>query len=739
MSGKIEEKNMNFLELKNIGKIYVAKNNVSIGIRHINLSFNKGEFVVITGKSGSGKTTLLNVISGMDSYEEGEILINGNPTSHYMQADWEKYRQNYISFIFQDYNIIDSFTVLQNVELALMYIKDKKERKNKAKELIEKVGLTNFINQRGSQLSGGQKQRTVIARALAKDSPIILADEPTGNLDTENASEIVKLLKAISKDKLVIVVTHSFSQFENIATREIRIYDGSIEIDNQISNELNISNTNNETINEYKDNVMRNGIILGENLYASKPKLAIFMSSLMIVGMLILFVMTSFCSRSFDIYKNKNMFNHVDGRLVILRQDEAIITDDELKQLQIKYNAKNSINYDYLYDYSSTMDFFSRDGKKTLKGYIEERTNYGKCDYGHYPNAYDEIMLFIPLEFKRYEKELTHIFLNRVNYTVTGIKYYKDNNLTPHFILSKEGYKNAEAVQFLFSNSLTGTFIIYDEKPYTMPVMKTYCSFTIPRNSFVVYEKEINESLVKDYDISMKLMYTLESGKEENNIVFDLKKDIMVYRNNIMADEDNYYKTEDHSVIVGMDLAMSIVKEIVDKKYNQASLFFENDREAKSVIKDIRTDGYIATLSNAIDYQKNESAAYIAFINTIIVAIWILSVLFVSTFLYLCATKSLNAFKNDLAIMRSMGLKTIEIKIAIFTRIFTNAIPSLILLIVLPLIIFNSPLLNPILPFLYWYEYLLIFIGVLLICTFIAKRSIKKVFNVSVKNALRGY
>ena len=185
---------MALLTLKDIGKIYVSEGSVSVGIRGVNLSFNKGEFVAVTGKSGSGKSTLLNVISGMDTYEEGELFIEDQPTSHYMQQDWEEYREKYISFIFQDYNIIESFTVLQNVELALMHIDDKKERRKRAMELLRRVGMTSHIRQKGSKLSGGQKQRTVIARALAKDSPIILADEPTGNLDAATSAEIIELL-----------------------------------------------------------------------------------------------------------------------------------------------------------------------------------------------------------------------------------------------------------------------------------------------------------------------------------------------------------------------------------------------------------------------------------------------------------------------------------------------------------------------------------------------------------------
>ena len=250
---------MKLLRLKDIGKIYVSDENVSVGIRGVNLSFDSGEIVAITGESGSGKSTLLNVISGMDSYEEGELYINNEPTSHYIESDWEEYRKNYVSFIFQNYNIIESFTVLENVELSLMHIENKAERRKRALELIDRVGLSTHIKHKGSKLSGGQKQRTVIARSIAKDSPIILADEPTGNLDSETSKEIIKLLYEISKDKLVVVVTHNFDEVEEFATRHIRIYDGNIESDHVIRESKIIEDIENNSniVNQSKKDHMK--------------------------------------------------------------------------------------------------------------------------------------------------------------------------------------------------------------------------------------------------------------------------------------------------------------------------------------------------------------------------------------------------------------------------------------------------------------------------------------------------
>ncbi len=193
------------LKLEKIGKIYDSNDILTVGIRGIDLAFDYNEFVTIEGESGSGKSTLLNVIGANDTYEEGELYFNGEPTSHYSESDWEKYREKNIATIFQDFNIIENLTVRENVELALFRLNDVKERRKVADDLIAKVGLTKQANQRGSKLSGGEKQRTVIARALAKDSPIILADEPTGNLDVKSSREIAKLLKDVSKDKLVMI------------------------------------------------------------------------------------------------------------------------------------------------------------------------------------------------------------------------------------------------------------------------------------------------------------------------------------------------------------------------------------------------------------------------------------------------------------------------------------------------------------------------------------------------------
>lgn len=223
------------IELKKASKFYSNKDTVSTGFSRVDLMLDIGEFVAITGESGSGKSTLLNVISGLDTYEEGEMYVAGQDTSAFQVEDYEAYRKKYIGNIFQDFNLVNSYTVYQNIELVMLISgKRKNECKEKIEELIDLVGLSEFKNAKVSKLSGGQKQRVAIARALAKDAPIIVADEPTGNLDSKSADLVIKTLKKVSRSKLVIIVTHNYEQVEEYITRKITMHDGKIIEDSKL-------------------------------------------------------------------------------------------------------------------------------------------------------------------------------------------------------------------------------------------------------------------------------------------------------------------------------------------------------------------------------------------------------------------------------------------------------------------------------------------------------------------------
>ena len=217
------------LILKDIHKDYPAGDMKVTALRGVSIAFRKNEFVSILGPSGCGKTTLLNIIGGLDQYTSGDLVIDGRSTKNFVDADWDAYRNHSIGFVFQSYNLIPHQTVLSNVELALTISGvSKAERRRRAKEALEKVGLGGEINKRPNQMSGGQMQRVAIARALVNNPEILLADEPTGALDSETSVQIMELLKEIAKDRLVIMVTHNPELAETYSTRIIRIIDGKI-------------------------------------------------------------------------------------------------------------------------------------------------------------------------------------------------------------------------------------------------------------------------------------------------------------------------------------------------------------------------------------------------------------------------------------------------------------------------------------------------------------------------------
>ena len=217
------------LELKKITKTYEVADFKQKALNKVDVKFRKNEFVSILGQSGSGKTTMLNIIGGLDKYTSGDLVINGVSTKEYTDRDWDTYRNHNVGFVFQSYNLIPHQTALQNVELALTLSGiEPKERRRRSIAVLKKVGLEKHMNKKPSQMSGGQMQRIAIARALVNDPDILLADEPTGALDSETSLQVLDLLKEIAKDKLVIMVTHNPEIAVNYSTRIVKLLDGEI-------------------------------------------------------------------------------------------------------------------------------------------------------------------------------------------------------------------------------------------------------------------------------------------------------------------------------------------------------------------------------------------------------------------------------------------------------------------------------------------------------------------------------
>ena len=220
------------LQIKEIHKEYKTGSLVQKALDGVSLNLRDNEFVAILGPSGSGKTTLLNIIGGLDRYDSGDLIINGVSTKRYKDRDWDSYRNHTIGFVFQSYNLIPHQTVLSNVELALTISGiPAKDRRQRALDALDKVGLREQAHKKPNQMSGGQMQRVAIARALVNDPDILLADEPTGALDTDTSIQVMNLLKEVAKDRLVVMVTHNPELAEEYATRIVKLRDGKITAD----------------------------------------------------------------------------------------------------------------------------------------------------------------------------------------------------------------------------------------------------------------------------------------------------------------------------------------------------------------------------------------------------------------------------------------------------------------------------------------------------------------------------
>ena len=217
------------LELKQIVKDYQAGDTAVHALKGVSIRFRRHEFVAVLGPSGCGKTTLLNIIGGLDQYTRGDLIINGRSTRDFRDRDWDTYRNHSIGFVFQSYNLIPHQTVLQNVELALTLSGvSKSERRKRAVQALKKVGLGDQLHKKPNQMSGGQMQRVAIARALVNDPEILLADEPTGALDSETSVQVMELLKQIADEKLIIMVTHNPELAQQYSTRIVKLLDGNI-------------------------------------------------------------------------------------------------------------------------------------------------------------------------------------------------------------------------------------------------------------------------------------------------------------------------------------------------------------------------------------------------------------------------------------------------------------------------------------------------------------------------------
>ena len=352
------------LQLERVCKYYTASQSVVVGLNEVELSFRRGEFVAVTGESGSGKSTLAQVVSGILPYESGEMRIGGRPTSHYDGSDWERYRREKVSYISQNYGILPGSTVLTNVVSALrIQGMDKAEALARAGELLEMVDLWQLRSRRAAKLSSGQKQRLSIARALAKPAPILVADEPTGNLDRENSAKVIRLLAEAARERLVILITHDFQEAEGFATRRISLQDGKVTTDAPLDGKIEPaapaeakSAGKNRGLSGYITGLQ----IAGRPVWSGLVGLFFALTAFAVFAFLGTFIM-NLDDTSTRIYDDSAFPNGDKTRIVVQRLDGGPFTPEDYEALleadYVRALERNSYLADWQYAWQQDVDY----------------------------------------------------------------------------------------------------------------------------------------------------------------------------------------------------------------------------------------------------------------------------------------------------------------------------------------------------------------------------------------------
>jgi ABC-type lipoprotein export system ATPase subunit len=402
---------MSILSLESVSKYYVNDKQIAAGIKDVSADFSIGEFIAVTGASGSGKSTLLNILAGTDDYNEGSMIIAGENTEYFDESDWERYRKEFIGFVYQDYNLLESADVYRNVEFAYdlnNHDKYKKEKRQNINAILKKVGLEAFSKQKVNTLSGGQKQRVAIARALAKNTPVILADEPTGNLDGGASREIVALLRSIAADKLIIAVTHNTEQFKPHITREIVLSDGKILSDVKRCEIISSKSGGNICEIQKKKAVSEIARLTKHGLKAEIKKngfLAFAVTIVMLVVLLLASVFIQFTMKENEGLMYTPVFGTVDKeRFIVLSKSGAALSTEELSDLKNDERFDRVVEDDIILDIMFEMEISHSYGRNVFTYYGNSvnaaKITQSSLTWGRMPAAYNEVIISSDIESK---------------------------------------------------------------------------------------------------------------------------------------------------------------------------------------------------------------------------------------------------------------------------------------------------------------------------------------------------
>ena len=743
------------IRLKNVSKFYYSKGVIATGFTKVSLDFKIGEFVAITGESGSGKSTLLNVISGLDTYEEGEMYVDGKETSHYLEKEWEDYRRKYIGNIYQNFNLVNSYTVYQNIELVLLLngVK-KKEAKPKVLELIKKVDLMKFKNTKVSKLSGGQKQRVAIARALAKDVPVIIADEPTGSLDKRSAESIIRLLNELRKDKLVIIVTHNYEQVEDYVTRKITMHDGKVLEDKHLK-DVTLNDEEPEK-NNYKNITFFNKIALGlRNTFNVQVK---FILLLLVYFFIVAALMTEYSSFKKSEYDNSNhgynyVFDDISiNRIVLRKKDRTPFSNEELEAIKKLDNIDNMMKNDAIVDTSfylaATDNSYAIDGNPKMIGQLE-----GKVDYGRLPEAYNEVVVLGGKSdyylSKKHDSLLEKVYKFSSTATtamitdelkIVGIKLVDDSNYYQPYqlyfsdeMIDKLQYGVNEAystvsVTFLgklhYNSSYNTSFKITpsDRVPRGQAFITEDLKYSCPKENCLwqgIHIAANNMYFTDSLDVSVSNYYnkkTLRNMVTINNWLDEDYNDL--YNGRIYINVDDY-------------------NHLFNKGTYQISVYVKDPKLLDETLDKLDSLGY-KTLAMKNALQRESGAAVIRIIKIIVTILLVVTLFFISYFIIKLILKSRNIYFTTIRMLGSPKKVARHLLIIELLTVTNIAYFGFILLVYLNKIqVLRWGPLAVIREFLTRSDYVIIYLITIVLSLLISEKYAAKIFKKSVMNSYR--
>lgn len=674
------------LKLENITKIYEGKNFKQIALNDVTLAFRNNEFVSILGPSGSGKTTLLNIIGGLDKYTYGNLIIDGVSTRKYKERDWNNYRSKKVGFIFQSYNLINHQTVLSNVLLSLNIAgKPKKESIKLAKKVLKDVGLENYIKKKPKELSGGQMQRVAIARALVTNPDIILCDEPTGALDSQTSIQIMELLKEISKEKLVIMVTHNVTLANKYSDRVIALNDGVITYDTSPYEVENYSlkkiKNKRKTMNKFTSLSLSFNNLLTKK---SRTLLTSFAGSIGIIGIALVLSLSKGTQKyinkieknTFSKYPISIMESYIDYQNMFDKEKESckngsicsindltnnVVNDNKINSISkfsniLKQNYENINNYILDINYNYNMDLNIYKDNKMIENsslYFKEFFNNNSpllkeytLIYGKLPEKYNEIVIVTDENGKLPLSLMKSLFINE------DIDLSKTINISYEKIIDSKFKLVSETSYYIYEND-TWQYIknnrdkINDilDKSINLKItgiLKLNKDAVISESGFIGYSKklinylndEVNSSNIKKSILKNKDINPLTNNLYDENMTYEMLLD------SISINDKNPIKID----IYPKDYKSKEKIEGIIKKYNE-----ENSND-----KVYYTDYLKVFLNSITSLIKMITYVLTAFIGVSL----IVSSIMISIITYISVLER----TKEIGILRSLGASKKDIK-----------------------------------------------------------------------------